>query len=244
MQNKWPEAVEGRIVTKNEMGFMFLEINGASPAFIEDSKKSTGWVADLGCAYGIATLPVLKHATCNVIAFDLAQEHLDILHSSVPAADATKLTTIQGRFPDDFKVDDNSLDAIHSSFMWHFLTGADTEKGLDKCFKALKPGGKIYINLASAYFVPFKGALDLYKKNVAQGVKYPGELHEFKSHVPEQDVPYVPNFLNVHTIDDLEPLIKQHGFNVEKIFYYDMHEPEWFASGGRGCIGVIASKAK
>lgn len=243
MTKQWSEAIEGRVATKNQMGFMFTEINGASPAFIEYCKNCHGTVADVGCAYGIAALSVLEQAQCKVLAFDLSPEHLEVLQSSATPQQKQRLTMQAGHFPEDFKVADHSLDAIHSSFMFHFLTGEQTEIGLRKCLQALKPGGKIFLNIAAVYFKPFTGVQALYEKNIAQGKKWPGEISDFKNHVPEQDAPYVPEFIHVHTVEDLKKLLENTGFSVDKIFYYDMTQPAWFASGGKGCVAAIASKS-
>lgn len=242
MKNVWPEVIEGRIATKNHTGFMFTDINGASPFFIEDSKKIQGTVADIGCAYGIVTLPVLQQSSCNVIAFDLSQEHLDILNSAVSRDEKKKLTLVKGRFPDDFNLAENSLDAIHCSYMLHFLTGKETEEGLKKWLKALKPGGKLYINTASAYFKVFQNTLAVYEERATKGAKFPGEFNDLKERVPKQDVQYTPEFIHVHKIENLESIFKQAGFNIDKCFYYDLKEPAWFASDDKGCIGIIASK--
>lgn len=242
MTKQWSEAIEGRIATKNQMGFMFTEIAGASSAFIQRCNDIQGTVADIGCAYGIVTLQVLEQSQCKVLAFDLATEHLDILQASVTPDQQPRLTVQAGHFPEDFNVADNSLDAIHSSFMMHFLTGEQTEIGLRKCLQALKPGGKIFINLASVYFKPFEGVAALYEENVKQGKTWPGEITDFKKHVPQKDVPFVPEFIHVHTVEDFTALLLKAGFTVDKVFYYDMTEPKWFASDGKGCVGAIASK--
>ncbi|CAN5219908.1 hypothetical protein BH10PSE19_BH10PSE19_17820 [soil metagenome] len=242
MSNHWPEATEGRIPTHNKMGFMFLEINGASPAFLQNIPQCTDKILDLGCAYGIVTLPALQQAQCQVIAFDLSKEHLDILNAAVSKDNAKKLTTVHGRFPDDFNFADNSLDAIHSSYMFHFLNGVDTQNGLQKCFQALKSGGKIYVNTVAVYFRPFKGVLPIYEENSARGAKWPGEIFNLKEHSAEQDIPYVPDFIHAHKVEDSPRLLQNTGFPVDKIFYYDLQEPVWFASAGKGLIGAIATK--
>lgn len=244
MSNNWPAAAEGRIPTKNKTGFMFLEINGASPQFIQQVPHCTDLMMDLGCAYGIVTLAALPHAQCPIIAFDLSKEHLDILNSSVPKEYTEKLTIIPGRFPQDFTFSDNSFDAIHSSYMFHFLNGSDTEKGLEKCFNALKPSGKIYINTVSVYFKPFKGILTIYQENLKAAVKWPGMILDFKNHLPEEDVPYAPEFIHTHRLEDFESLLKNAGFLVDKIFYYDLKTPKSFASEGKGFIGAVATKPK
>lgn len=242
MQKFWPASKAGRIATKNKTGFMFLDISGASQYFIEEAKTITGTVMDIGCAYGIVTLEVLKFPKLNVIAFDLSQDHLNILKQSVLDETAKKLKTIVGRFPNDFEVDDNSLDAIHCSYVFHFINGKETEKGLVKLYRALKPGGKLYVNTFSVYCNIFEKFLPVYKKNEKQGIKWPGEIYDLSNYVPEGDKENTPEFFHVYTKEIFEKALIETGFNVETCFYYDIKEPSWFASDGMGTIAAIAVK--
>jgi len=243
MSKHWPKAVEGRIATKNQFGFMFTDISGTSPAFIEDTRDATGLVLDIGCACGIVTLPVLKQSNCKVLAFDLSEEHLNALRLSVSEEEANRLTTICRRFPDDFRFKENSIDAIHISHLLHYLNGADTEKGLKSCFRALKHSGKLYINTSSIYFSIFKAFVPIYEANSVKGSKWPGEINDLQKYVPEHENrgQHSDNF-HVHKIEDFKKLLLRLGFVVEDLFYYDLKGPAWFASGGKGLIGTIASK--
>jgi len=244
MSEYWPEVIEGRIATKNRTGFMFTEINGASPAFIDDAEKSTGVVLDIGCAYGVVTLKVLQQSNCKVVAFDLSNEHLNILRLSVSEDNIGKLTSLEGRFPDDFRFESNSLDAIHSAYMFHFLSGVETEKGLTKCHQALKSGGKIYLNTMSVYFNIFKKFLTIYEANSMKGKRWPGEIHDFSQYLPEQDIGDTPDFFHVYKLEDFKAALLRSGFVIEQIYYYDLNEmPAWFASEGKGMIAAIASKS-
>lgn len=241
MSRHWPEKIEGRIATKNKMGFMF-EISGVSSQFIKDCKNYQGTVVDIGCAYGIVTLPALENSNANVIAIDLSSEHLKILRKSVPANKIYRLKTVAGRFPNDITFNDNSIDAIHSSLVFHFLNGADTKKALNKIYAALKPGGKFYVNTMSVYIVVLKQFLLEYEKNVKNGAKYPGEIFDFENYAPEQDVPHTPDFFNVYKQKDFEKVLQTAGFHVDESFYYDVKEPAFLASGGKGVIAAIVSK--
>ena len=241
MSRHWPEKIEGRIATKNKMGFMF-EISGVSSRFIKYCKNYHDTVVDIGCAYGIVTLPVLENSNANVIAIDLSSEHLEILRKSVPANKTYRLKTVAGRFPNDITFDDNSIDAIHSSFVFHFINGADTEKALNKIYAALKPGGKFYVNTASIYLAFINRFLPEYEKNVKKGAQYPGEIFDFENYATEQDVLHAPDFLNVYKQEDFEKVLQAAGFHVDESFYYDVKEPASFASGGKGMIAAIVSK--
>lgn len=195
MSQHWPEIVEGRIATKNKLGFMFTEINGASPQFIKDCENYHGTVVDIGCAYGVIVLPVLESSDANVIGFDLSPEHLEILRKATPVDKSARLKTVVGRCPEDIAFKDNSIDAIHSSFVFHFINGADTEKALTKIFRALKPGGKLHINTASVYLISLSHFLPEYEDRVSKGEKWPGEIYDFKSFASKEGLPHAPRFL-------------------------------------------------
>ena len=242
MTKHWPEAEQGRIATKNQMGFMFTELSGVSPKFIKACKDHHDKVVDIGCAYGVVTLPSLKHTDAKVIAFDLSDEHLKILKESAPTEKLSQLQTVQGKFPDGIEFEDNSIDAMHSCFVFHFISGKDTERAFNKIFKALKPGGKFYLNTASVYLVFIKSILSDYEEKAAKGDRWPGEITNLKPFVPESDLPHAPDFFNVYKIEQLQQELQRAGFEIDESFYYDVEQPKLLASDGKGLIGIIASK--
>jgi len=245
MSQYWPkEVIEGRIATKNRYGFMFTEIDGASLQFIKDCESYHGTVVDIGCAYGVATLPVLENCDANIIAIDLSLEHLEILRQAAPSDKSEKLKTVMGRFPEDIEFEDSSIDAMHSSHVFHFVNGVETEKALAKILGALKPCGKLYINTASIYFPPVSPFLSEYEDRVNRGERWPGEIYDLQKFVPQEDLPYVPDFFNVYKISEFENLLITAGFTVEKIFYHDPKNQKLLASGGRAVIAAIVSKRK
>ena len=75
---------EGFVVTLNNMGYMTQELDEYNQAFIDYAAQVSGFVLDIGAAYGNTTLEVLLRGG-RVIANDLEPRHLDILKSRIPS---------------------------------------------------------------------------------------------------------------------------------------------------------------
>ncbi len=238
----WPNEEEGRIATKNKTGFMFTEIDGASANFQEDCKKFKGKVVDIGSAYGVNTLPILQNTENDIIAIDLSSEHLSILQQSVPEDKLSRLRTVAGEFPFCIEFDENSIDAMHSCFVFHFINGDNTLLALQKIYHALKPGGKFYLNTASIYINFVHSLLPQYEENVKKGITYPGEIYNLREVCPPEDLPYCPDFFHVYKKEDLANLITRVGFNIDEIYYYDVKKPTLLHSDGKGVIAAVMSK--
>ena len=84
--------------TLNGTGFMFEVIDEFADEFRQYAAASDAPVAEVGCAFGVATLPALA-AGAKVVACDLAQEHLDIIVESAPVDQRARLRCVQGELP-------------------------------------------------------------------------------------------------------------------------------------------------
>ena len=82
------------VQTANDTGFMFTELSKVNRDFIEFAAVCTEPIVDIGCAYGVATLPALAASECDVLAVDLSPAHLEGLLSAVPESDAHRLTVL------------------------------------------------------------------------------------------------------------------------------------------------------
>lgn len=243
MIDKWKEAIGGRIATKNHLGFMFIDIAGSTPAFLEYTKKCHGTVIDVGCAYGVATLPALEQSTAHVIAFDAAAEHLTVLKNMVKPEDIDRITFKHGYLQQDFNYPENTIDAIHLSYVIPYLSPTDFTHGIHACYQALKPGGKLFINTVSIYLNIFKHLTEDYEEQLTAGATWPGVVEKIKeSQLNQSDSKHVPDILNLVTLEFLEKQLIHLGFKIEQSFYYDFKNLPEFHSEGRGCIAIIASK--
>ena len=60
MSYRWPKPSETGMIPTHGGGYMFTDLPEASEAFIEFARTSSKTIIDIGCAYGVATLPALK----------------------------------------------------------------------------------------------------------------------------------------------------------------------------------------
>ena len=106
------------IPTLNGRGFMFDTLDPYSRSFVEFAAKQRDPALDIGCAYGVATLPALE-AGARIVACDMEPGHLEVLTSRVPEERRHCLTTQVGTLPEvDFNAENFS--AVLSSRLFHF----------------------------------------------------------------------------------------------------------------------------
>ncbi len=248
MIKNWPNPPDnGRVKTVNQMGFMFVQLSTLSQRFIEYATQSTSPVIDIGCAYGVAVLPILDaESTCPVVALDTCQTHLDELLDRVPDNKKTQITTIRATFPEEFSFPDNYFQAIHIAYVLQFFKGEQLKAGLIKCFNSLKPGGKLFLYTASIYFNFWRDQfLSQYEKKSAAGVEFPGEIENQHQYLPAQfdeAKQVLPIFTHVFKLDDLVKIVSSTGFKVEVAEYDDIQGVSGYESEGKGMISIVAEK--
>ena len=129
----------GFINTLNNMGFMVESLDEFSIEFVDHAASTKSPSLDIGCAFGVATIPaLLKGAT--VIANDLYVGHLNILKENVPEEFQKNLTLMAGDFLTLFQAIDweNHFNSILVSRVLHFFKGDDIKKSFSLFFKILK----------------------------------------------------------------------------------------------------------
>jgi len=224
MHAQWPTENEpGLIFTKNRRGSMFTDLSPASKAFIEFAKKCEHGIADIGCAYGVATLPAVAASHCDVHAVDLSPEHLEVLSSCLHLQDQQRVQLHTGRLPDDIDFPAASLDAIHASCVLHFLRGKPLLSSLHAFKRWLRPTGQLFLNVVSVHHRMFTEFLPIYQDRHRAGVEWPGELDalthfESKAHhvvLPDDD------FLHLFSLEQLVNILAEVGFETLHTGYYD-----------------------
>jgi hypothetical protein len=88
-------------------------------------------VIDIGCAYGVAVIPALKR-NATVIANDIDERHLNILHQRVPNELLKRLICLTNRFPNELNFLGGSLSCAHLSLVLSFLNGAEVRGRIKK----------------------------------------------------------------------------------------------------------------
>src|SRR3990167_8149100 len=173
--NHWPDEWEqGLIKTTNAMGVMFKELSPAAEAFVHYARHADGPLLDIGCAYGVATIPALNNGG-ELIGCDLSDEHLSILRQSI-SSDLLqkKLTTTTSSFPYALSFQPKSLSGILISNVLHFMDGETIVDGLSKCWQWLKPDGKLFINVMTPHLSFYHQLIPEYQHRVDAGVTWPG----------------------------------------------------------------------
>lgn len=240
-RSKMPRAKNGFIKTLNKTGFMTTRLDPFSREFVQFAKKAPGPSLEIGAAYGIATIPVLKKG-CPVVANDLSARHLKILKSRVPKKLLKNLTLLPGRFPGKINLTKNSVGSILACRIMHFLDGPTIRRGLKKMHAWLKPGGKIFIIAGTAYVGTLKGFIPIYEKKLKAGSTWPGYVRDFHKQAPDLKN-QAPGFLHALDVHVLSRELKRAGFTVEKAAIFSRpYYPKRIRLDGRESVGIIGKK--
>jgi SAM-dependent methyltransferase len=234
--------LKGLIPTMNDTGFMFEVLDNFAEEFIQYSSACGDEVLELGCAYGVATLPALE-AGATVRACDIDQRHLDILRAQVPASQLSRLTTELQRLP-HANLPDNQFGAILCSRVVHFLTGAEIDASVANMYRWLKPGGRLYV-IADTPYGLWRNFIPVWDANHAKGERWPGHMEPLTDYLP-----YTPSgdqvgppFMNLMSPQLLSRACTEAGFEVVRADWIDRND--FIGSGkmdGRENCGIVVKK--
>lgn len=234
-----PAQIRDEIPTLNRMGYMKLDLDYFSKEFIKYVEKIDDIVLELGCAYGFLVKKILEKNK-KIIASDLSKEHLDILVKSCLEKELKNLYIYPGKFPDEINFPKNSLGAVFTSRMFHFLRENEIEDGLKKIHSWLKKDGKLFFIVVTPYNIAIKdGCLDKYNIKFKKGDKWPGII-ENQWEINPKHKDYVEQYLHVFSDKQLKTLFPEYGFKVEEIKLFDF--PNEISSNQKGHVGIIATK--
>lgn len=233
------------VPTLNGMGYMYERytpfVNEYLKAYIEALPSIKGPVLDIGVAYGVTVLDSLKMGA-YVIANEIHEPHLDLLTENVPIELKSHLTLNLGRFPQDTDFEENSLGAVLISRVLNFLTGDEIDMGLEKIFKWLKPGAKVYIIAETVYKELFKKVIPLVHDRMEQNHMWPGELDHVRAHMTKRQE-HLPDA--IHFLDDkvLTKALLKAGFSIEKCSLFSKNNiPQDARFDGKETVGIIGVK--
>jgi SAM-dependent methyltransferase len=165
---------DGRIKTLNpEGGYMTAQNLGISSDFLNFcSPTLTHPVFDGGAAFGVATLAALSRGA-TVIANDIESRHL--VYIARNGGDKTdRLYLREGALPGSLEFPENSLSAIHLSRVLHFLKPDEVVQVFENAVRALVPGGRLFIVIASPYHWCCEGFAETYEERFRAGERFPG----------------------------------------------------------------------
>ena len=236
---KMPSMSKYGIPVLNKQGYVRTSLNEYTEGFIKSASNVKSPVLEIGCAYGHVVQEVLR-GEGTIVACDAGAEHLEILVQQTPAEYLNRLYLYPAEFPDNTSFLSESFDSILASRVLHFLDGGTLERGLDKMHDWLIPGGRLYFTALSVYHKEIKKHfLSSYQENIKNKIKWAGEIKDPWKFV-EDHSGCSPKFLHVFDIPQLEELLPEHGFEIEKISLFNYSDDT--TAGESGHIGFVARK--
>ncbi len=229
--------------TLNGTGFMFEILDDYAKEFIAYSSRCDGPVLEIGCAFGVATLPALA-AGAQIVACDMGQAHLDILQENVPDEQRENLQCVQGALPMiDFPT--GQFSAVLCSRVLHFLDGAAVDASLRKMHTWLKPGGRLYLVADTPYGI-WRKYIPVFDAKRARGDRWPGLMIGLENYLPQVPADRSidgPPFMNLLDPELLERSCRDAGFEVERVSFIDRGDFQGLGRmDGRENAGILASK--
>jgi len=228
--------------TMNKMGYTIRELTKYSQAFVHYARHTQAPTLDIGAAFGVATIPALRSGA-QVIANDLDDDHLQTIAGNVTPEERERLQLVKGRFPYDLDFEDNSLGAIHASQVLPFLPGAELLEGIQKMFRWLKPGGRVFIIVSTPFIDMLKSFIPHYLERKSADLPWPGEIEDVASYITHPCVKYLPKFMHFLDDDVLKGLLRSAGFEIENVELFDRGQmPDHIQLDGRENVGIMARK--
>ena len=215
MPKQW---VEGLVPTMNDKGFMFEVIDDYAEAFIEFAGNSTDEAAEIGCAYGIATIAALR-AGARITACDMDERHLDVLKSRAPEALHHNLTLQPGTLP-DIDLPEARFGSLLCSRVLHFLHGDEIEQSVHNMYRWLKPGGRLFLVADTPYGI-WRKFIPTWEANMASDERWPGMMIPPVKYLPYEasDEDVGPPVMNLLDPELLRRTAEEAGFNVLRCDY-------------------------
>lgn len=233
-----------RLPTQNRTGWASNQLNEVSERFVVHCRFVARPVLDIGAAFGMATLAALD-AGATVYANDLDPAHLAQIATSAPQALSDKLILLPGRFPHDLHFAENSLDAVHASNVFHFLTGPQLARGLKSIAHWLAPGGKLFILAATPWQKPWERFVPVFEARRAESDVWPGWMERTADYSSHRRLGQIPS--SIHLLDDetLRRAVEAAGLAVTETTLYRRGDlPASLFHDGRECVALIAEKGQ
>lgn len=230
------------VVTLNRLGRTATVPNEINVRFAALAARAALPVLDIGCAMGVAALAALR-AGARVYANDIDPAHLALVRQAVLPADADRLTTVAGRFPDGLSYPPATFAAIHACNLLNFLTGAEIDRGFAAIARWLAPGGVFLSMSGSPYAANIRGFIPVYAANVAAGMAWPGECADLQALSDDPTLKELPRFL--HLLDPTVLSRSAAGAGLEVVeahFFARRGTPDYIRLDGRENVVLVARK--
>jgi SAM-dependent methyltransferase len=236
-------GVKDMVPTLNGTGFMFEVRDGYADDWIRYAGSIADPVLEVGCAYGVATIPALE-AGARVVALDMEPRHLQILESHVNPTLRANLTCVAGTLPDvDFEP--GRFGAILCSRVLHFLRGEQIDATVAKMAAWLRPGGRLYIVADTPYGI-WRRFIPTFEEGKRKGLRWPGMmvgLHDWLAVPSSKKRIEKPAFMNLLDAELLARICTDAGLHVERATFIARSDFAGLgAMDGRENAGVLAIK--
>lgn len=215
---------------------------------------------EVGCAFGAATLLALgRGATCDFIANDLADDHLDEVwrraEESVSGDALARLHTIQGRVP-DVLLDAAAwrqrcpvpVHAVLAANVFHFLSGEEVTATARALHDMCAPGARLFVSVDSPWTRYFQPLWREYKLRKLLRRPNPGQAVIDSSFSENSLVPHRLRAMDTYHVMEppaLTALLEAGGWTVTnaRTFSGDAAgNPEGVSLDGREMTGAQAVK--
>jgi SAM-dependent methyltransferase len=219
-----PPLVGNKSPTLNGMGYIFYTITPMGEIFLEQEALPGRHLFEMGSGYGNIPLKALPKGVASYTAFDLYQEHLDILKQRLQqnlGIDALeRITFMAGHAPQDLPRASHQFDAILIDKVIHFLSPEEIVQTLTWAKNALKPGGSIYVSVSTPYANHLSQKVrEDYEKRQAAGEPFPGVVSHIMdlldaTHMANHPDLILPPAMVLFTEPNLVRLFEREGFVV------------------------------
>ncbi|WP_423063574.1 class I SAM-dependent methyltransferase [Candidiatus Paracoxiella cheracis] len=234
----------GLEATNNLYGYMH-SMSPIGQAFVDYSQnKPNKPMLDIGCAYGITTIPCLENGV-SVIACDIDSYHLEELKKRAPKRSLSSLKIICKHFPNDLELGENSVSAVIISHVLSFLTKKELLDGFNKLSHWVCKGGKIFILNYTTYHKTLSSFIPDYEKKLKKRKLFAGEIEDKRKYSKHKLInTSVPNRLMLFDKETLTFLLESNDFQIEYMEYIGgtkIGVPQPFCLDGKewvGCVGV------
>jgi SAM-dependent methyltransferase len=227
--------LDGDVVyTQNSMGPVKIkEFDPFSNYFMDKAKESQS-VLEVGCGYGFMTKRILEGSESirGYFINDLDESHLAYAVENISDEKKKDLSVIPGAFPKDLSFNNCSLDIVGSICIIHFLTPEMVVKAFKDIYEWLKPGGEFIFVNASIYNKRCSRAKEMLERS-NNGKEWAGVVEDFDE-MNQEEKDKFPSYFNFSIVEDYERLIKEVGFKIKKLEYFNWREgsPEKSYLGG------------
>lgn len=197
-----PEAVENGsfIPTLDQRGAIWLFTDEITQEYLKFVKRTRGTCLEVACGYGHVVIQALEAGAARVFANEIDARQLRILEARLTAEQSQRVVCCAGQFPEEVELPDAQFDAILSARLFHFFDAERIREGLQKLYRWLKPGGRLFLVNDAIYRTIFKPLIPEYEVRVAAGVEWPGFIADVRGCLPEylhpENFPRTMNFMD------------------------------------------------